>query len=239
MLQSPVYIHFRNEWQILGLGPQGQWPEQKLFQDLMNRLNDPPIGIEFHDFSYKPSQCEMGKTRSSYPDGGQAFTKLVCRPNQITLVEEWTENTADDFKNKFVGILKQWFELFPTTAIIAQKCCLRALIQPAVFSDSRSFLGDHVMDIGPRMHGIFKDMPFRIGFTFTCQRKIQDYTLFIDTTVNSWRDTKRVWVQVEGVYPMEKPLNATNHEKAQFPFEDCKGFLEDEVINFLNQYDKR
>jgi len=205
----------------------------------MNRLNEPPIDSDFSDFSYKPGQCEMGKIRGNHPDGGQSFTKLVCRPNQITLVEEWTENTADDFNNKSVEILKQWFELFPNTAIIAQKCCLRALVQPAVVHDSRSFLGDQVMSIGPQMKSTFKGMPFRVGFTFTCQRKTQGYNLFIDTTVNSWMDNKTVWVQVEGVYPMEKPLNATNHEMSQFPFKDCKGFLEDEVINFLNQYDKK
>lgn len=95
------------------------------------------------------------------------------------------------------------------------------------------------MTIGPQMQSAFKDMPFRVGFTFTCLRKIHDYTLFIDTTVNSWRDKKTVWVQVEGVYPMERPLNATNYDKAKFPFEDCKSFLEEEVIGFLNQYDKK
>jgi len=93
------------------------------------------------------------------------------------------------------------------------------------------------MHIGKSMNETFKSMPFKVGFTFTCLRKTQDYDLFIDTTVNSWRDNRRVWVQVEGTYPMEKPINAANPEVAKFPFEDCKNFLEKEVISFLNQFD--
>lgn len=238
MFQSPNYIHFRNQWQILGLDSTGQWPDRKLFQNLMNKLNEAPIHADFDDFSYRPARCEMGKLRGNPPEGGAAFSKLACISNQITLAEEWAEITADEFKGKFVQILKAWFDVFPNTAIIAQKCCLRALVQPTKFGDSRKFLGDQIMNIGAPMQQTFKGMPFKIGFTFTCLRETQGYNLYIDTTVNSWRDNKTVWVQVEGTYPMEKPINATNPDKAQIPFEDCKSFLETQVISFLNQYDK-
>jgi len=238
MLRSPNYIHFRNQWQILGLDSARQWPDRKSFQKLMNQLNEAPIDADFDDFSYRPGRCEMGKLRGSPSEGGVAFSKLVCISNQITFVEEWAEITADEFKDKFVHILRAWFDLFPNTAIIAQKCCLRALVQPTRFADSRKFLGDRIMTIGAPMQQTFKGMPFKVGFTFTCLRESQGYNLYIDTTINSWRDNKTVWVQVEGTYPMEKPINATNPEKAKFPFEDSKSFLEGEVISFLDHYDK-
>ena len=238
MLQSPNYIHFRNQWQVLGLEAAGQWPERKSFQDFMNRLNDPPNEADFDDFSYRGNRCEMGKLRGIGPEGGESFSKLVCTSNQITLVEEWAETTTDEFNDELVGVLEAWFALFPNTAIIAQKCCLRALIQPSNFPDSRNFLGDRIMNIGTPMRQSFEQMPFKVGFTFTCQRRTKGYNLFIDTTVNSWRDNRRVWVQVDGIYPMEKPINATNTQKTRIPFEDCKSFLETEVRGFLSQFDK-
>jgi hypothetical protein len=204
----------------------------------MTKLNQGPIQADFDDFSYRPARCEMGKQRGGPPEGGAAFSKLVCLTNQITVVEEWAEITAEEFKDKFVKILEAWFALFPNTAIIAQKCCLRALVQPAKFRDSRNFLGDRIMRIGPPMEQMFKSMPFKVGFTFTCLRKTEGYNLFIDTTVNSWKDNQRVWLQVDGTYPMEKPINASNPEIAKFPFEDCRSFLESEVISFLNQFDQ-
>jgi len=237
MLQSPNYIHFRTQWQILGLDSAGRWPEKKDFLQLMNKLNESPINADFDDFAYRLDHCEMGKLRGSVPEGGRAFRKLACSINQITLVEEWVETTADEFKDKFVKVLGAWFSVFSDTAIIAQKCCLRALVQPANFSDSRKFLGDRIMNIGLPMQKTFKGMPFKVGFTFTCLRESRGYKLFIDSTVNSWRDNKSVWVQVEGTYPMEKPINATNPEASKFPFEDCKSFMESEVISFLNKYD--
>jgi len=203
----------------------------------MNRLNDAPIDADFDDFSYRPAHCEMGKQRDGPSEGGAAFTKLVCIRNQLTFVEEWAEISANEFEDRFVKILKAWFDLFANTAIIAQKSCLRALVQPAKFDDSRDFLGDRIMNVGALMQNTFKSMPFRVGFTFTCLRQTRGYKLFIDTTVNSWRDNRTVWVQVEGTYPMEKPINASNPEIAKFPFEDCRSFLESEVISFLNQFD--
>jgi len=238
MRQSPNYIHFRNQWQILGLDSSGYWPERKLFQEFMNKLNEAPINADFDDFSYRPARCEMGKLRSGPTKGGGAFTKLVCLSNQITLVEEWAEITANEFTDKFVNILGVWFTLFPNTAIIAQKSCLRALVQPSNFSDSRTFIGDRIMKIGPPMQTTFKGMPFKVGFTFTCLRKTQNYNLFIDTTINSWKDNQTIWIQVEGTYPIEKPINASNTDTTKYPFEDCKSFLESEVICFLNLYDK-
>lgn len=237
MLQSPIYVHFRTQWQILGMDSVGHWPEKRLFLDLMNRFNEPPISADFDDFAYRANRCEMAKLRGASDEGGQKFTKFVCGTNEITLVEEWTENSADDFINSSVEMLKVWFGLFPSTAIIAQRCCLRALMQPSTCADSREFLGDRMMRIGPPMKQAFTEMPFKVGFTFTCRRQSGDYSLFIDTTVNSWRDNKRIWSQVEGTYPMEKPMNATNPELAREPFRDCKAFFEEEVIGFLNTYE--
>ena len=37
---------------------------------------------------------------------------------------------------------------------------------------------------------------------------------------------------------MKEPMNATNPEVAQFPFEDSRNLLEKEVLSFLNRYDK-
>ncbi len=241
MLHSPNYIHFRNQWQTLGLDSAGQWPDRKTFINLMNKFNEPSIDADYDDFSYKPDrcECEMGKLRGSGPEGGQAFSKLVCTNNQITLVEEWAETTADEFKDKFVEILKAWFNLFPYTAIIAQKCCLRALVQPSSVHDSRDFLGDCIMKIKQPMTKTFRKMPFKVGFTFTSLREIQGYHLYVDTTINSWRDNHRVWLQVEGTYPMSEPMNASNPDKAKFPFEDCQSLLEGEVIGFLNQFDQK
>jgi len=239
MLQSPNYIHFRNEWQILGLDVVGQW-HRNSFQKLMEKVNESSVGADFDDFVYRqdPCRCEMGKLRSGPADAGAAFSKLVCGQNQMTFVEEWTEASASEFRDKSVRILGAWFELFSNTAIIAQKCCLRALVQPVKFPDSRRFLGNRVMAIGEPMQQSFKAMPFKVGFTFTCLRKTGNYNLFIDTTVNSWRDNQRVWIQVEGTYPMDKPINATNPDVAKIPFDDCKNFLESEVLDFFGKFDK-
>lgn len=242
MLQSPTYIHFRSQWQLLGPESPGQSFDKRCFQDLMRALNEPPEPIDFNDFSYMPDRgsCDMGKRKGTTPKGGGlGFTKLTYDNDQLTLVEEWADITADEFKEKFVKVLTNWFRFFPNTVIIAQNCCLRALVQPAIFSDSREFLGDQVLKIGEPIRNSFKTMPFKVGFTVTVLRPIQNYQLIINTSINSWRDNRSVWVQVNGSSPIAPPINASNPETANAPFEYCKDFLETEAICFLSEFDKK
>jgi hypothetical protein len=240
MIQSPTYIHFRSQWQLLGPESPGQSFERRSFQDLMNALNEQPEPIDFDDFSYRSDSCEMGRLRGTRPKGGGAeFTKLIYRSDQLTLVEEWAEITADEFKERFVKVLTNWFNFFPNTVIIAQNCCLRALVQPTSLPDSRQFLGDEVLKIGVPIQSTFQTMPFKVGFTVTVLRPIESYQLIIDTTVNSWRDNRSVWVQVNGSSPIAPPINATNPETAKKPFEYCKSFLETEAIRFLSEFDDK
>lgn len=238
MRQSPNYIHFRNQWQILGPDSPGQFSDRSRFQELMNVLNKEPIAADFNDFSYRSDRCEMGKLRGNRPEGGLVFTKLTYSDKHLTLVEEWADISAEEFKEKFVHVLTAWFQIFPNTAIIAQTCNLRALVQPVNFKDSRDFLGDRILQIGPPMRDTFlHGMPFRVGFTFGCARDLPDCQLFIDTTVNSWRDNHSIWVEVNGTSPMAQPINATNTEKAEQSFEACKSFLENDIINLLSKFD--
>ena len=239
MIQSPNYIHFRSQWRLLGPDSPGQAFDRKCFQDLMNALNEPPNPIDFDDFSYRPERCEMGKLRGTRQKSGAEFSKLIYSNDQLTLVEEWADITAEDFKEKFVKVLTKWFEFFPNTAIIAQNCCLRALLQPVSEHDSRHFLGNRVLNVEASIQKTFRDMPFRVGFTVTVLRPIDNYKIVIDTTVNSWRDTRSVWVQVNGSSPIAPPINATNPEIAKEPFEHCRNFLESEAICLLNEYDKQ
>jgi hypothetical protein len=241
MLQSPNYIHFRSQWQLLGPGAPGQTFEKKYFQDLMNALNQPPEAVEFDDFSYRPERCEMGKVRGGRPNqqGGTAFTKLVYMNDQLTFVEEWADITADEFKQRFVKVLTGWFRFFPGTAIIAQNCCLRALLQPVNYPDSRQFIGDHVLQIGQSIQKTFATMPFKVGFNVTVIRPFGNHQLVIDTSINSWRDNRSVWLQVTGSSPLAPPINAANPQSAAEPFEHCKSFLEAEAVGFLNEFDKK
>ena len=238
MNRSPTYIHFRSQWQVLGSDSPGQFFERKDFQNLLNLINEESAPADFDDFTYRNGRCEMGKLRGVNSQGGPAFSKLVYARDQLTVVEEWADISAEDFIHKFISILDIWFRCFPQTAIVAQNCCLRALIQPINFQDSRKFLGDNILQITDAMTDKFELMPFKIGFTGTWLRQLNsNQQIVIDATVNSWKDNRSVWLQVNGNSPMTPPINATNSGESGGPFLHCKHFLENELVDFLNEYD--
>lgn len=239
MLQSPNYIHFRIQWQVLGPDSPGQCFDRQKFQSLMNSLNSGDHPIDFDDFSYRATRCEMAKVRETRPGGGTAFTKLVYANDLFTLTEEWAEISTDDFAKEFVRVLGGWFEVFPETLIVAQRCTLRALVQPSNYADSREFVGDRVLGFVRTMQPQLKKKAFKVGFNVTCTDKVTDHQLVIDAMVNSWRDNKTVWLQVQGGCPMAKPINAASETSVpERIFDSCRKFLEDDIVGFLNLFDQ-
>ncbi len=206
----------------------------------MDKIND-GTSFNFKDFSDRtPSRCEMANARR-LPDGMDAFSKLVYNNDKLAYIEEWAEITPDDFEKNCNKLLEAWFNLFPQTAIIAQSSCIRALVQPNKSKDSRQFLGDKILHVGKSINSTFKNMPFKIGFAFACERKQTEspppIPIIFDTSINSWADNKRVWIQVSSNSPLLPPVNAATSDRGAKPIVDIKQFLEEEVLNLLTQYD--
>jgi hypothetical protein len=241
MIQSPNYIHFRIQWQLVYPGTAETLFQGKKFRDLMDKINeDYPLDFSFKDFSDRtPVRCEMANTRR-LSDGREAFSKFIYNNNSIAYIEEWAEISPDEFEQKCNKLLRVWFNLFPQTAIVAQNTCVRALVQPNKFKNSLDFLGDKILNVKQSIHNTFENMPFKIGFTFACPKKQPDcpIPIIIDTSINSWTDNKSVWIQVSSNSPLLPPVNAANIERGTAPVIDSKNFLEDEVLKLLNEYDK-
>jgi len=231
--QSPSYIHFRSQWQILGPESPSQDFSKEDFLELMKKLNAPPVKADFCDFSFKEDSCEMARVRDE-----SKFSKLTYKNGHITLTEEWAEISINEFESKSLYVLKAWFELFPLTIAVIQRCCFRAFIQPINSPDSRVFLGDNMLGIGPNMKQAFQEMPYKVGFTVTCQRQKDNSIIDIETKVNSWKDKEDVWIEINGGTPLVEPLNAANCEKSAFLIQYCKDFFEREIISLLNQFDQ-
>jgi len=238
MRETLTYIHFRVSWRLLGPDAPAPRFERKRFEEFMRRLNaDSRIG-DYDDFSYRPERCELAKVRGSHPTGGQAFSKVVYAGGELTVVEEWADIAADQFKDKFAGILRTWFDCFPETVAVIEQCCLRALVQPTSTDDARDFVGNRVLKLGDRLQQTFSAMPHKVGFTVSCTRSFAGgEQLLIDTKVSSWRDQRLVWLEVAGNAPMRSPINAANLAAAEQPVTMCRTFLENEVIRLLTHFD--
>jgi hypothetical protein len=238
MRQTLTYIHFRASWQLLSPDGPSLQLERERFQQFMQKLNSDPRLGDYDDLSYRPERCELAKVRGSHPMGGEAFSKVVYGAGQLSVVEEWADISADQFKGKFLGILRIWFECFAQTVAVMEHCCLRALVHPRHAADSRQFVGDRVLTLGPRLHDTFSKMPHQVGFTIGCERDCAGGgKLLIETKVSSWRDNRSVWVEVAGSAPMRAPVNAANLPAAEQPFTVCKDFLETEVVGLLQHCD--
>lgn len=234
---SPAYIHFRVGWQLIGPESPGQWYDQGQFRSFWDALSRDPRTNFYQDFTYRPDRCELGQTRDKVEGGGQGFSKVVCSPERLVIVEEWAELAADEFCGRMEAILAAWFQVFPQTLFIVQESVMRALVEPRTVKDSRQFLGDKVLQLGPRLERTFHGMPFKIGFNVACVRQMAEHQVFMEATVGSWRDNRRVWLEAKGLAPLGPPLNATNTGAAARLFSGCRQFVEDELLSLLRGYE--
>lgn len=238
MKSSPNYIHFRVQWQVLGPESPGQRFERKEFQRFFEKLNANERFGGYDDFLYRPDKCELVKARGTVPQGGQAFSKVVYGNDALSVVEEFAEYSTQEFAQHLKIVLDAWFGCFPQTVIVLQNSCLRALITPLNHDNSLSFLGDDVLKLRSVFQSKLDQMPQKVGFTFACQRKYGSVPLTLEAKVNSWRDRRSVWIEVNGAAPMAQPLNAANHDQAEALFGKCRQFMEEEVVPLLDDYDK-
>jgi len=212
--------------------------DQEHFEDLFHKLNRSPINADYQDFSCRSSRCEMGKLRGDARGGGTSFSKLVWNEKGLTVVEEWSTLSADNFREKFLNILTAWFDVFPETLVIPQTYCVRVLMQPQNYKDSRIFLGDKILHIGDPMQTVFTKMPFKVGFTIACPRDTNGDKYIIETTINSWKDNSSVWIEVK-TSSMGPPIKSNEVLIAAKRYDGCLTLLEKEVIPLLNQYDQK
>lgn len=238
MNPSPTYIHYRIQWQVLGPESPGQRFEREKFQKFFDHLNADRHFGGYDDFSYRADRCELVKSRGTDARGGQAFSKVVYQADSLSMVEEWTEHSTDEFAQKIKVVLDDWFKCFPETLAVVQSCWVRALVLPIHVVDSRDFVGGAVLGLKPVLCSKLSEPPYKIGFTLGCRRRFGAVPMNLECIATSWRDNRSVWIEVRADTPLEQPLNATKHDQAETVFGRCTGFLKDEILPLLLHYDK-
>lgn len=239
MNPSPRYIHYRVQWQVLGPDSPGQRFDREKFQKFFEQLNSNRDFGGYDDFSYRADRCELVKSRGSAQTGGPAFSKVVYTPDSLTVVEEWTDHSTEEFAQKLKIVLDAWFGCFGETLALVQSSIVRALFEPRQVNDSRVFLGGRVLGLQPAFDSKLHGPVQKVGLTLGCERRFGEVPMTVECVATSWRDNRSVWMEVKAVTPLEKPLNAASHERAEAIFGRCVAFLTDELLPLLLYYDQK
>lgn len=236
---SPVYIHFRVQWHVLGPDSPGQRFEREKAQEFFSKLNTGPAVGGYDDFSYRPDRFELAKTRGSDPRGGERFGKVLYANDVLSLVEEYTEDSAQDFSQRLKVILDAWFAVFPETIVVIQRCCIRALATSSSQQDSRDFLGERVLKLQPSLDSKLGGKPLKVGFHLACQGQKSSSPMTLEAKVSSWRDSRSVWMEITSMAPLQQPLTAASPDLAEVLFANTNEFLLDNIIPLLAEYDTK
>lgn len=238
MPHSPVYVHFRSQWQLLTSQGLELRLDRDVLSELWTKLNSKLPDGGYDKFDFAGNRCEMVTPRGETQGRGPSFSKLICAGNEVAIVEEWSQCSSPEFLDKCKDVMKIWFDCFPATLAVVQRVWVRALVEPVTEQDSREFIGNRMLKLTDTMQETFKEMPHQVGFTIGLVRKFPKFQLHLDIKVQSWRDNRSIWIEVMGAAPLNPPINATKPEACGAVIEKVIEALESEVMGLIHKYDQ-
>lgn len=194
---------------------------------------------------------ELSQTRSAYLSsdftspvqyrfyskrGDKTQSIALFLPDRTVLIEEWVDITMSGFIDKVREIIPRVVSGLGIPAFIAQTATIRSTFALTHFEDARVFLLDHACAQRDRIGPHFK-RPVAVGGLRFVLPETPDHAGTFHVTIESFRhNLKEVFVETKGVFGKQN-IDAENAGTAAANIQLVRGFIQDNVFPYLDQYD--
>jgi len=231
MLSEPDYIHLYCMIQF----PPTRFGKEDGRQIYMALCEEP--GCEYEHQEVSDSGLMLARRRKGELEGVQSLSTVRLTGQTLEIQEEFPDVPKEEFGGKIEAICRKCFEGARIPLGFFQRVRVRVLVQPSSVSDSRQFVAERVLGLSQRE--FFRSLarePSLVGMRLSFPPTSPGGDV-LDVRVDSWRDKRRVWIQVESQRPLNPPVTAGN---TQVLSENVKGvytFLEGQLIPTLSALD--
>ncbi len=232
MLSEPDYIN---------LYCMVQFPPTKFGKDVGRQIYIKLCEEENCEYEHQEvgeSQLLLATRRKGELEKAETVSTVRLTGRQLEINEEFPDIPKEDFGPKVEAICSKCFELARIPLGFFQKVRVRALAQPSSVKDSRVFVGDSMLQLSQReFFRLLTRKPSLVGMRMTFP-PLNEQSDFVDVRIDSWRDNRRVWIQVESQRPLNPPVAASNTDVLSRNVNAVYGFLEEQLTPALNAFDK-
>lgn len=172
---------------------------------------------------------------------GKTVSLCEFKKDRIVIREEWAEITLDEFSHKILQILTRAFRLLDIKFLVMQVCTIRCLFTSSPSVDARGFLAEKVCSLKAKEHIIpyFQRQAQLFGIRLSFPPNKDKINSF-DAKIESFnQDFSKIFVEINGTFPLVKPITATNIEVAKTNMKETYDFCERNIGDFLDQFDKK
>ncbi len=189
--------------------------------------------LEYENFIRTPDGARIEKTQT---EGAETST-VVLRQDRISVIEDSTTLTVDQYSQKLEAVAKTAMEVLKLPFFLVQQSTVRAIASPHAFKTGAEFIGrslfrittEHLGPLG-RPTNIFG---FRLFFPATKEQPHQ-FNVRVESYV---KDNRSIYIENVGMF--KTPIQYRGLQAIGRNVQATAEFVSNNLYGFLSQFDSK
>ncbi|RKY22543.1 MAG: hypothetical protein DRQ55_00465 [Planctomycetota bacterium] len=204
----------------------------KSLQRMHSALFDRP-GCSYRDFKLVPGGAQLSNAVPGMP--GQPVSLVNLAADRVQIREEQTGVSKDEFAERLTALAQCALETLPVQLFMVQQFAVRSVVNPQAGEDARQFMLQTVAGFDEGLMSSFPSLPSLVGMRFTFPPNEQDQAVYNVRVESFSQDNRSLFLENVGTFG--RPVKADEVSKLAERFGATYAFLQDHVINFVEQFD--
>jgi hypothetical protein len=206
--------------------------EPKSLQKLHSALFDKP-GCSYRDFKLVAGGAQLSNAASNVVGHPVSVVNLLA--DRVQVREEQTGASKDEFAERLMALAECALEVLPMQLFMVQQFAVRAVVNPQAGDDARAFMLQTVAGFDENLMSAFPAMPSLVGMRFTFPPSEQDQAVYNVRLESFSQDNRSLFLENVGTFG--RPVVASELSRINDRFDATYAFLQDHVIQFVEQFD--
>ncbi|MFT7462343.1 MAG: hypothetical protein ACI9EF_000683 [Pseudohongiellaceae bacterium] len=203
---------------------------------LLQKLHGELFGsseCSYRDFKLLPGGAQFSNAAGGMP--GTPVSMVTFLADRIQVREEQTGASADDFSTRLRFLAEKALSALSMPLFMVQQFAVRTVINPQTADDARAFMLQTVFGFDESLLSPFPAVPSLAGMRFTFPPSGEDQAVYNVRVESFSQDNRSLFMENVGTFG--RPLMPTDLDKLSARFSATYDFLQNQVVQFVDQFD--
>lgn len=187
----------------------------------------------YRDFKVVPGGAQLSNAASGLP--GQPISLVNVLADRIQIREEQTGVSKDEYGERLSSLARCVLETLPMQLFLVQQFAVRSVVNPQSTDDARAFMLQTVHGFDENLMSSFPSMPSLVGLRFSFPPDADDQAVYNVRLESFSQDNRSLFLENVGTFG--RPVVASDLAKLGERFDATYDFLQDRMIEFVEQFD--
>lgn len=187
----------------------------------------------YKDFKLLPGGAQFSNSSGGLPGSPVSMVNLLA--DRIQMREEQTGASAEDFSTRLRFLAEKALNSLPMQLFMVQQFAVRSVVNPQSSDDARGFVLQTVYGFDENLLSAFPSVPSLAGMRFTFPPSGEEQAVFNVRIESFSQDNRSLFLENVGTFG--RPIVAGDLDKLPERFTSTYHFLQEQVVDFVDQFD--